>query len=209
MMFIKQVEEQLSKMSEAEKEVWILSQARLLSEREQQDFLMSLSGEKKIIYMPSQREIEEFCEKVESGEIYLEYETHYYEFDNDGRYMDDWEVWHNDPLGTVPFLNRIFKGCHDLLILNEYKTVADILDRVCGLEFKVVEAEESEDFEDDSPFTVVDADEERMLSVDIRDIGIDWVISVVRMADKWESLELMRIRIEHKKSTYYCDASPD
>ena len=85
MMFIKQVEEQLSKMSEAEKEVWILSQARLLSEREQQDFLMSLSGEKKIIDMPSQREIEEFCEKVESGEIYLEYETHYYEFDNDGR----------------------------------------------------------------------------------------------------------------------------
>lgn len=51
-MFIKQVEEQLNRMSEAEKEEWILSQARLLEEREQQDFLMSLSGEKKIIYMP-------------------------------------------------------------------------------------------------------------------------------------------------------------
>jgi len=64
MMFIKQVEEQLSKMSVAEMEEWILSQARLLAEREQQHFLLSLSGEKKIIYMPSQREIEEFCEKV-------------------------------------------------------------------------------------------------------------------------------------------------
>jgi len=195
MMFIKQVEEQLSKMSEAEKEVWILSQARLLLEREQQDFLMSLSGEKKIIDMPSQREIEEFCEKVESGEIYLEYETHYYEFDDDGRYMDDWEVWHNDPSGAMLFLNRTFNGCHDLLILNEYMTVADILDRVCGLEFKVVEAEDSEDFEDDSPFTVVDADKERMLSVDIRDVGIDWVISVVRMTNKWESLELANILV--------------
>ena len=52
--------------------------------------------------MPSQREIEEFCEKVESGEMYLEYE--------------------------------------------------------------VVEAVDSEDFEDDSSFTVADADEEAMLS---------------------------------------------
>ena len=133
MIFIKQVEEQLSRMSVAEKEEWILSQARLLSEREQQDFLMSLSGEKKIIYMPSQREIEEFCGKVECGENYLEYETHYYEFDDDGRYMDDWEVWHNDPSGAMPFLNRTFKGCHDLLILNEYTTAADILGRICAL----------------------------------------------------------------------------
>jgi len=189
-MFIKQVEEQLSRMSVAEKEEWILSRARLLSEREQQDFLMSLSGEKKIMYMPSQREIEEFCGRVESGEIYLEYEKHYYEFDDDGRYMDDWKVWHNDPSGAMPFLNRTFKGCHDLLILNEYQTAADILDRVCGLAFKVVEAEDSEDFEEDSPFTVVDADEESMLSVNIRAVGIDWVTSVVRLTDKWESLEL-------------------
>ena len=40
--------------------------------------------------MPSQGEIQELCEKVEHGDIYLEYETHYYEFDDDGRYMDDW-----------------------------------------------------------------------------------------------------------------------
>ena len=193
MMFIKQVAEQLNRMSEAEKEEWVLSQARLLEEREQQDFLMSLSDEKKIIYMPSQREIEEFCEKVESGEIYLEYETHYYEFDDNGRYMDDWKVWHNDPSGAMPFLNRTFKGSHDLLILSEYRTVADILDRVCRLEFKVVEAVDSEDFEDDSPFTVADADEEGMLSVNIKDVGIDWVTSVVKMTDKWESLELANL----------------
>ena len=187
-MFIKQVEEQLSKMSVAEMEEWILSQARLLAEREQQHFLLSLSGEKKILYMPSQREIEEFCEKVESGELYLEYERHYYEFDDNGRYMDDWKVWHNDPSGVMPFLDRIFKGCHDLLILNEYKTVADILDRVCGLGFKVVEAE-------DSPFTVADADKEGMLSVKIRDVGIDWVTAVVRMTDQWESLELANLLV--------------
>lgn len=195
-MFIKQVEEQLNRMSEAEKEEWILSQARLLEEREQQDFLMSLSGEKKIIYMPSQREIEEFCEKVKSGEIYLEYETHYYEFDDNGRYMDDWKVWHNDPLGAMPFLNRTFKGSHDLLILSEYRAVADILDRVCGLEFKVAEAVDSEDFEDDSPYTVADADKEGLLSVNIRDVGIDWVTSVIKMKDKWDSLELANLLLK-------------
>ncbi|MGD9568633.1 MAG: hypothetical protein AB7V48_09940 [Sedimentibacter sp.] len=139
-MFIKLVEEQLDRMSETEKNKWILAQAKLLKESKQQGFLMSLSGEKKIIYMPSQREIEEFCEKVERGEIFVEYETHYYEFDDNGRYMDDWKIWHNDSLEAFPFLNKVLRGCHDLLILNEYKAVANILDSVCKLEFKVVES---------------------------------------------------------------------
>ena len=38
-MFIKQVKEQLGKMSEAEKEEWILTQAKLLGESKQQSFL--------------------------------------------------------------------------------------------------------------------------------------------------------------------------
>ena len=54
-MFIKLIEEQLGKMSETEKDKWILAQTKLLEESKQQGFLMSLSGEKKIIYMPSQR----------------------------------------------------------------------------------------------------------------------------------------------------------
>lgn len=125
-MFIKLVEEQLGKMSETEKDKWILARAKLTEESKQQGFLMSLSGEKKIIYMPSQREIEEFCEKVESGEIYLEYETHYYEFD------------------------------------------------------------------DDSPFSLVHAADEGMLSRSISDIGADWVTACVKQADKCDGLELAK-----------------
>ncbi len=189
-MFIKLIEKQLGKMSETEKDKWILTQAKLMEESKQQDFLMSLSGEKKIIYMPSQREIVELCEKVKSCEIYLEYETHYYEFDDNGRYMDDWKVWHNDPSQVFPFLNKIFKGCHDLLILNEYKSVADILDRICKLEFKVVESPDSEDFEDDSPFTLIDAADEGMLSVSISDIGADWITASVKQSDRGDGLEL-------------------
>ncbi|WP_148258443.1 hypothetical protein [Mahella australiensis] len=195
-MFIKQVKEQLEKMSETEKEEWILTQAKLLEENEQQSFLMSLSGEKKVIYMPSQREIEELCEKIDHGDIYLEYETHYYEFDDDGRYMDDWKVWHNDPFQAMDFLNRVFRGCHDLLLLNEYETVADILDRVCNLEFKVMESPASEDFEDDSPFTLENAAEEGMLSLSIGDIGTDWIMAYVKLADRWDSPELARRLVE-------------
>ena len=195
-MFIKQVKEKLGEMTESEKEEWILAQAKLLKENEQQNFLMSLSGEKKVIYMPSQGEIEELCEKVEHGDIYLEYETHYYEFDDDGRYMDDWKVWHNDPFQVMGFLNRVFRGCHDLLLLNEYKTMVDILDRVCKLEFKVIESPESEDFEDDSEFTLVNAAEEGMLSVSINDIGTDWVTAYVKLADSWDSQELAKKLVE-------------
>lgn len=195
-MFIKQVKEQLGKMSEAEKDEWILTQAKLLEEKEQQSFFMSLSGEKKVIYMPSQGEIDKFCEKVACGEIYLEYETHYYEFDDDGRYIDDWKVWHNDPFLAIGFLNRVFMGCHDLMLLNEYKTVVDILDRVCKLEFKVIESPDSEDFEDDSLFTLINAAEESMLSMSISDIGTDWVTAYVKLADKWDSLELAKRLVE-------------
>jgi hypothetical protein len=55
-----------------------LIQAKLLEENKQQSFLMSLCGEKNVIYMPSEGEIEELCKKVDNGDIYLEYETHYY-----------------------------------------------------------------------------------------------------------------------------------
>lgn len=133
----------LQELSPARKDAWILEQAKMVSESARQDFIMSLTGEKKIIYMPTEAEIEEFCKKVQDGEIYVEYETHYYEFDSDGRYMDDWKIWHNDPKAAFTFLDRTFKGCHDLLRLGEYKLARKILDKICCLEFQVIEAEDS------------------------------------------------------------------
>ena len=87
MKYIQQITVQLNKMSEEQKNQWILSQAKLCKESERQGFLQTLTGEKKVPYMPVQKEIEEFCRKVENKEIYVEYETHYYEFDDDGRYI--------------------------------------------------------------------------------------------------------------------------
>lgn len=74
-LFFKRVEKQLSEMSEAQKDEWILIQARLLDDEEQEDFLKSLSGRKKILYMPETEEIEAFCRRVENGEIVLDWLT--------------------------------------------------------------------------------------------------------------------------------------
>ncbi len=97
---------------------------------------------------------------------------------------------------AMGFLNRVFRGCHDLLLLNDNKTVVDILDRVCKLEFKVIESQDSEDFEDDSPFKLEDAAEEGMLSMSISDIETDWVTAYVKLADRWDSPELAKRLVE-------------
>lgn len=190
--FIECVMEQLQKMSEAQKDAWILTKAKLLPESERRDFLMSLNGEKIVIYMPAEAEIERFCEKVRNGDIYVEYETHYYEFNSEGRYVDDWEVHHNDPQNAFHFLNRTFTGCHDLIQLGEYDLAGRILDQICTLEFQVMEAEDSEDFEDDSPFTITDAGREQLLVMDTREIGYDWILALFKGRGDHENVEFAR-----------------
>lgn len=187
--FIDFIYEKLHELSPKQKDTWILEQAKLIPESAYQDFILCLTGEKKIIYMPTEMEIEEFCKKVQNGEVYVEYETHYYEFNSEGRYVDNWEIWHNDPKSAFPFLDRAFRGCHDLLRLGEYGLARKILDQICYLEFKVVEAKDSEDFEDDSPFTVADAEKEQKLSMSIYEIGYDWLEALLMDEGQNESLE--------------------
>ncbi len=182
-----EIEKQLTEMSEAEKDAWILSQAKLLSVSEQEGVLLSLSGAKRIINMPTYDEIDRFCEKVENGEIYFEYETHYYEFDDSGRYMDDWKAWHNDVFGVIPFLDRVFSGCHDLLRLEEYEDVARILGRVCELKFPVKTGEDSEDDSENEIFSLPDADEEGMFSGKLSDVGEDWIRAAAQLSDGYDN----------------------
>ena len=50
--FYEKLQKQLKKMTEQEKDAWILSQAKILPEWEQEDFYKSVCGTKKIIHMP-------------------------------------------------------------------------------------------------------------------------------------------------------------
>ncbi len=174
-MFLNQVTEQLNKMSESEKDQWILTQAKLTEESRQPDFLMSLTGKKKILSIPTQEKIRDFCQKADNGELYLEYETHYCEFDDDGRYMDDWKVWYNDPKHVTLFLDKVFQGCQDLIKLDEHETAFAILDKVCRLTFQVFDASDSEDSAEEEEITLAAIGSEGMLEMDNRQIGSLWI----------------------------------
>lgn len=104
MKYIQQITEQLNKMSEEQKNQWILSQAKLCEEIERQGFLQTR-----------------------------------------------------------------------LAFWGEYRTAADILDRVCRLEFEVMEAPDSDEYaeKEEGPFTLADAVKERMLSRQLAEIGLD------------------------------------
>lgn len=196
MSYLDKVKTQLANMSEFEKDAWILSQAKLLSEQRQTDFLLSLSGEKKIIDMLPLDEIVKFCQQVESGEVYFEYETHYYEFDDEGRYVDDWGVWYNDPFDIGSMMDNIMSGCRKLLCLEEYQKVFDILDKVFQLKFFIEEAENSEDIPEEEYLSLLNADKEGIFSESLSDAGMAWIKSYLNITDHQEDKKRAKKIIE-------------
>ena len=195
--FIRETKKQLELMTSQEKDEWIIMQAQLLDETKQPDFLKSLSREKLIVGMPDYETIDEFCKQVRDGEIYLEYETHYYEFDSTGKYMDDWEVWYNDPHQAMDFIDDIFKGCHDLNKLAGYEQTNRILGQICRLEFCIVEAEDSEDFSiDDGPFTIDSAYEQGLLVTNKTELVYDWLYAFYMVHKNLEARELAQQLVE-------------
>lgn len=194
--FIDFVWEQLQRMSSAQKDEWILAKAKLLPDAKQEDFMMTLTGQKFIEDMPTEAEIVQFCQKVQDRQIYVEYDMCYCEFDSNGRYIDDWKQWHNDPCHAFPFLDRAFRGCHDLVRLEKYDLAGRILDEICRLNFLVVKAERVEDFQKDSCFTIIDAIKERLLSMNAREIGWDWITSLLRRHIVHDNISFAPILLE-------------
>ncbi|GAA0794473.1 hypothetical protein GCM10008910_11490 [Faecalicatena orotica] len=114
--------------------------------------------------------------------------------------MDDWKTWHNDVFGVIPFLDRIFAGCHDLLCLEEYEDAARVLDRVCELNFMVEKAEDSEDEPEEEAFSLSDADKEGMFSRKLSDVGVDWIRAVYQLTngqDKRSRIQIFLRMFEH------------
>ena len=87
--FFDKLRTQLKNMTSDEKDDWILAQSKILPEWRREDFYKSICGSKKVIDIPERSEIDEFCEKVRNGEIAVEYETHYVEFDDFGSFHDE------------------------------------------------------------------------------------------------------------------------
>lgn len=95
--------------------------------------------------MPEQDDIKTFCEKVKNGDIFVEYETHYVEFDDYGHFHDDWEHDFYDPEYAMSFISSVISGCHDLCVLEEYEDAFKILDDIIRLEFVIVDHPDTDD----------------------------------------------------------------
>ena len=195
--FMQEIENLLNSMSEKEKDLWIISQAKILDADLQQDFIKSLKGQKKVQYMPDHTDIEKFIEKVRNGEIYIKYKSRYIEFDFSGNYIGDWEVWYNDPENAMSFLDCVFRGCHDLIVLEDYEYASSVLSAICRLEFIVEEAEESEDFDlDGSPFNLANAYGESLLKTDRNQVSHDLIYAFYMTHKKMETRKLAHDLLE-------------
>lgn len=178
--FYKKIKNQLNRMTEAEKDSWILSQAKILPTWEQEDFYKSICGTKKVINMPERDEITAFCEKVKNGDISVEYETHYVEFDDYGHFHDDWEHDFYDPKHAMSFVSSVIKGCHDLIVLEEYEDAFRILDDIIRLKFDIIDHPDTDDTCEDEYMDLDMAVYERILSIDRDELLRDYVESCRR-----------------------------
>lgn len=181
--FFEKIQKQLKRMTDAEKDEWILSQAKILPEWKQEDFYKSICGTKKVIAMPDHSEITKFCEKVRNGDTVVEYETHYVEFDDYGHFHDDWEHTYYDPLGAMTFLSSIFRGCHDLIVLEEYALAFEVLDEVIGLEFAIVDYPDTDDTCEDEYLNLDMAAHEGLIVINRNDLLKDYILACRNSVD--------------------------
>ncbi len=175
--FYKKIQKQLNSMTEAEKDSWILSQAKILPTWEQEGFYKSICGTKKVINMPECDEITAFCERVRNDDISVEYETHYVEFDDYGHFHDDWKHDFYDPKHAMSFIFSVIKGCHDLIVLEEYEDAFRIMDDIIGLKFAIIDHPDTDDTCEDEYMDLDMAVHEGILSIDREDLLRDYIES--------------------------------
>lgn len=175
--FYNKVQKQLKHMTEKEKDAWILSQAKIFPAWQHEDFYKSITGTKRVINMPEKGEISSFCNKVREGDIFVEYETHYVEFDDYGHFHDDWEYDFYDSKHAMRFISSVVAGCHDLIILEEYEDAFKILDDIIRLEFVIVDHPDTDDSCEDEYMDLNRAIHEGILSLNRDDLLKDYIKS--------------------------------
>ena len=173
--FLDKIKKQLKRMTPDEKDTWILAQAKTLPEWKQEDFYKSICGDKKVMDMPERDAIDEFCEKVRNGDIVLQYETHYVEFDDYGHFHDDWEHVFYDPDHAMTFVLSVIRGCHDLIVLEEYASAFERLEEVIGLQFAIEDYPETDDSCEDEYLDLDMAIHEGILELNRDDLLRDYI----------------------------------
>ena len=134
--FMKAVEEKLSNMSEEEKTKWIYNKARTTKETQRKELLNSLDKEPD--YDPTiyeKHKIEQWCKKVEEGEIYFECSG--YEVYSETYWDSDYEYDYYDPFKIIDSINDIFRISGDLLFQKQYIESQKLNNRLLNMSFLV------------------------------------------------------------------------
>lgn len=163
--FMKQVDDNLTGMSEEEKNDWIREAARKIHENKRQTFLdtlMNTEMETNYLAQDAMKEIEEWCEKIENKDIYLEcigYESY-----GEG-YYGEWIIEYTDVFGVGEKLSKAFQIAKDLLYLKQYRQSQELYEHLCSMEFGVVDVEGGDDFE----LELEELVEEGLVNLDVKD----------------------------------------
>lgn len=169
--FIKSVDEKLTTMSEIEKEIWIHNLARTIQEDERGKFLGSLNGEKnsgKIIH--DINEIQEWCKKIQNGDIY--FECSYCEVYGENYWRDDCYEY-DDTYEIGKHLTYIFQVAEDLLYQKEYEKALGLYDLLINMIFKAYNSDSEETIE----LGLEELVDEKLVSLNLRKISLNLLYS--------------------------------
>lgn len=170
--YITEIEKQLERMTESQKNDWIYAQARTIDEDKRQNFLDDLSGKKNMCTELTVEAISDWCRQVEEGKIYFKTEScEYYE---EGAWDSNWKVEYHDIFDAIPYLVKAIKTCHQLLMLKEYDTAYRLLDRICRLKF-CDDYDEVYDYEiycDGEGMSIENLNDEGLVSINFRKLSL-------------------------------------
>ena len=168
--YITAIEKQLNQMTDAQRYDWIYAQARTIDEDKREKFLNSLSDTKQKMTELTVEEIQEWCDQVENGDIYLEAEG--YDDYQENSWDPDWITEYHDNFGAMAFLLKAIKTCRQLIMLQEYETAYLLLLRICTLQFCTEYVGEEWCGDEEEEMELEELVEEGLVSIDLRDLAL-------------------------------------
>lgn len=175
--FIKAVDEKLATMPESEKKKWIHNLARTIQEDERCKFLNSLNGENnsgEIIH--DINEIQEWCEKIQNGDIY--FECSYCEVYGENYWREDsYEYYDTYEIGKR--LTSAFQVAEDLLYQKEYEKALVLYSLLIGMIFQAYDSDSEETME----LGIEELVDENLVSLNLKKIVLNLLYSIYQTSN--------------------------
>lgn len=163
--FMKQVNDELIRMSEEDKNDFIREAARKIHEKQRQVFLDSLTNtisQTKYQIHSIMDEIKAWSEKVENKDIYIECTG--YEAYGEGHY-GEWVNEYTDVFGIGKELTKMIQIAEDLLYQKQYIESQELYEYLLSMEYGVIDVHGGDDFE----LELEDLVDENLIDLDVKE----------------------------------------